>query len=110
MPRTFSAPLIVAAAFMLIGLAAEAQGQAKAPPPLPDGKGKQLVEGMCAGCHVLQVINNSYGYTREHWKELVDAMVDLSGSKAQQDEVLDYLATHFPPGYNKRPAKPVPGT
>jgi virginiamycin B lyase len=111
MPKTFSATLIAAAAAtVFFSVAAEAQAQTrKAPPPLPEGKGKQLVEGMCAGCHGLQLINNSSGYSREHWRELVGWMVDLSGSTAQQDEVLDYLATNFPAGYNKRPAKPVPG-
>jgi virginiamycin B lyase len=111
MPKTFLASLIAVAAFTLFSTAPDAHAQAKkAPPALPDGKGKQLVEGMCAGCHALQLINNSSGYSREHWRELVGAMVDLSGSKAQQDEVLDYLTTNFPAGYNKRPSKPVPGT
>ena len=108
MPKTLTASLI-AAAFMFVPVAAIGQGQPKGPPPLPEGKGKQLVEGMCAGCHALQLIPASSGYTREHWKELVGYMVDLSGSKAQQDEVLDYLAANFPPNHNKRPAKIVPG-
>ena len=107
MPRTFSA-FLIAAAFMLVPLAAEAQGQAKAPPPLPDGKGKQLVEGICATCHALQLIPNSSGYTREHWKELVGYMIDLSGSAAQQTEIIEYLATNFPPN-NRRTPKLVPG-
>ncbi len=107
MSRTFSASLI-AAAFVLIPLAAEAQDKAKGPPPLPDGKGKQLVEGMCSGCHALQLIPNSSGYTREHWRELVGAMVDLSGNAQQQTEVIEYLATNFPPN-NRRAAKLVPG-
>jgi virginiamycin B lyase len=92
----------------LIPLAGSAQAQMKGPPPLPDGKGKQLVEGMCGSCHALQLISNSSGYSREHWRELVGYMVDLSGSPAQQNEVLDYLTTNFPPS-NKRAAKEVPG-
>src|SRR5688572_18718998 len=107
MRKTFSASLI-AAAFVLVPLVAGAQDKAKGPPPLPEGKGKQLVEGMCAGCHALQLIQTSSGYTREHWKELVGYMVDLSGSPAQQNEVLDYLAANFPPN-NRRAAKLVPG-
>ena len=105
MPRTFSASLI-AAAFLLIPASASAQG--KPPPPLPEGKGRQLVEGMCASCHALQLIHNSSGYTREHWRELVGYMMDLSKSPEQQAEVIDYLTTNFPPN-NRRPAKPVPG-
>ena len=104
MPRTFSESF-AAAAFALLPLAALAQGDAKG---LPEGKGKQLVEGLCAGCHALQLIPNSSGYTREHWKELVGYMVDMSKSPAQQNEVLDYLATNFPPN-TRRAAKLVPG-
>ena len=104
------ASLIVAAAFALVPVAAGAQGQVKpkAPPPLPEGKAKQAVEGLCASCHALQLINTSSGYTREHWQELVGAMVDLSGNPQQQAEIIDYLATNFPPN-NRRAAKPVPG-
>ncbi len=105
MIRTLAASLI-AAAFSLVPLAA--QGQAKAPPPLPEGKGKQFVEGICASCHALQLIHNSSGYTREHWKELVGYMIDLSGNAGQQIEIIEYLATNFPPN-QRRAAKSVPG-
>ena len=71
-----------AATFVLITFATEARSQTKGPPPLPDGKGKQLVEGVCASCHALQLIQNSSGYTREHWRELIGYMIDLSGSPA----------------------------
>src|SRR5215212_2023023 len=102
MPRIFSA-IMIAAAFVLVPLAAGAQEQAKGP-PMPEGKGKQLVEGMCSACHALQLIQTSSGYTREHWKELTSYMVDMSGSSAQQNEVLDYLAANFPPN-NLRASK-----
>jgi len=108
MSRTFNASLIAAAAFALVPLAAQAQGQAKAPPPLPDGKGRQLVEGICSTCHALQLISSSSGYTREHWKELTGYMIDLSGSPSQQNEILDYLAANFPPN-DRRTPKLVPG-
>jgi virginiamycin B lyase len=99
---------LVAAAFVLFPLTVSAQGAPKGPPPLPEGKGKQLVEGMCSGCHALQLLQTSSGYTRDHWRELVGYMVDMSKSPAQQNEVLDYLTTNFPPN-NLRPAKQVPG-
>ena len=108
MSKTFSASLI-AAAFALVPVVSSAgEGQSKPPPPLPEGKGKQLVEGICSSCHALQLIQNSSGYTRDHWKELVGYMVDLSGSPPQQNEILDYLATNFPPN-SRRAAKLVPG-
>src|SRR6186713_1559139 len=109
MLRTFAALLIAAAFFVPPAVKAQDKGPAgKAPPSLPDGKGKQLVEGICATCHATQLIPNSSGYTREHWKELVSYMIDLSSSPAQQNEILDYLATNFPPN-NRRASKPVPG-
>jgi virginiamycin B lyase len=99
---------LVAAAFVLFPLTVSAQGAPKGPPPLPEGKGKQLIEGMCSGCHALQLIQNSSGYTRDHWRELVAYMVDMSKSPAQQNEVLDYLSANFPPN-NARVGKQVPG-
>src|SRR5262245_55395555 len=108
MSRTISG-FLIAAAFALVPLTAQAQQPAaKGPPPLPDGKGKQLVEGICATCHATQLINNSSGYTRDHWKELIGYMIDLSGSPAQQNEVLDYLAANFPPNDRRKPTL-VPG-
>lgn len=95
MPR-----ILIAAAFALCPLAANAQ--------MPDGKAKPLVEGMCASCHSLQLIQNSSGYTREHWKELVGAMVDLSGNRQLENEIAGYLAANFPPS-NRRAPKLVAG-
>jgi virginiamycin B lyase len=105
MLRIYSA--LLTAAFMLVVLPAGAQ-EKKGPPPMPDGKAKPMVEGICASCHALQLINNSSGYTREHWQELVGTMIDLSGNKDQQNEIIDYLTTNFPPN-KRRGAKPVPG-
>ena len=106
--RTSLTASLVAAAFAFAPLAVSAQGAPKGPPPLPEGAGKPLVEGMCAGCHALQLIQASSGYTRDQWRELTGYMVDMSKSPAQQNEVLDYLAKNFPPN-NARPAKQVPG-
>ena len=71
---------IVAITLVAFGVQAQAPAP-KGPPPLPDGKGKQLVEGLCAACHATNLISNSSGYTREHWKELIGYMIDLSNSK-----------------------------
>jgi virginiamycin B lyase len=108
MSSTFSASLI-AAALSLSPLVAVAQGQAKPPAGLPEGKGKPLVETICSSCHALQLIQNSSGYTREHWKELIGTMIDLSGSPERQSEITEYLAANFPPN-NKRAPKLVPGS
>ena len=62
MPKTFTASLVAAAAWALVPLAAQAQGQA---PALPEGAGKQLVEGMCSSCHQTNMITQSSGYSRD---------------------------------------------
>jgi virginiamycin B lyase len=106
--RTVLTASFLAAAFALSPLVVNAQGKPAATPPMPEGKGRPLVEGMCSACHSLDLIKNSSGYTRDQWRELTSYMVDMSKSPAQQNEVLDYLAASFPPN-NRRAAKQVPG-
>jgi virginiamycin B lyase len=103
MARTAS--FLITAALLLVAPLSPAQDQPKGKPAasLPDGQGRQLVEGICSSCHALQLISSSSGYTREHWKELIGYMIDLSGSAAQQNEVLDYLAANFPPNKRRAP-------
>jgi virginiamycin B lyase len=106
MPRSLTI-LVAAAGAALVPLAAHAQGGPRL--PLPEGPGKQLVETVCTACHQTNMITSSSGYTREGWKELTSTMINLSGVPDTQNAILDYLATHFTPNYNKRPAKIVPG-
>jgi len=87
--------------FALVPLAAEAQG-------LPDGPGKDLVEGTCSGCHQTNQIARSAGYTSDGWRELTGTMIDLTGSPENRDAIIDYLAEHFPPN-TVRAATLVPG-
>ncbi|MCB1742638.1 MAG: cytochrome C, partial [Gammaproteobacteria bacterium] len=75
---------------------------------LPDGAGRETVEGTCSACHQTNQIIRSSGYTAEGWRELTSTMIDLSGSAELQGRVLDYLAKHFPPSDN-RAATLVPG-
>ncbi|HEX9880837.1 MAG TPA: cytochrome C [Candidatus Binatia bacterium] len=70
--------------------------------PLPDGPGKELVQGACRSCHTTNEITNSSGYTREGWKELIGTMMDLSGSPALET-MTTYLATHFPENTKRKP-------
>jgi len=105
MPRLSSAPWM-AAAFCTLPFAAQAQGQA---PSLPEGAGKQMIEAVCTACHQTNMITQSSGYTREGWKELTSTMVDFSRIPDTQATITEYLATHYPPNYNKRAAKLVPG-
>src|SRR5918997_5710963 len=94
---------LLAAAFVVAPLGAHAQS-----PGLPPGPGKDAIEAVCTGCHQTNLIGQSSGYTREHWKELIGTMIDLKASPEALDEMTRYLAAHFPPN-TKRPAKPMPG-
>ena len=90
MKRLSITPLAVA--FSLMIGAHTAQGQ---PAPLPEGDGKELVQGVCRACHETNQITRSSGYTREGWRELIQTMINLSGTPADET-ISKYLATHFP--------------
>ena len=100
MLRICTALSIVAAAFTFSPLA---QAQPKGPPALPEGKGKDTIAAVCAGCHVTGVIPVSLGYTRDNWKKLIATMIDLTPAPDQHNEILDYLAQHFPPNERRKP-------
>jgi virginiamycin B lyase len=104
--RSLTPSLLAAAACVLIPLAAQAQGQG---PALPEGAGKQLVEGVCTQCHQSNMITQSSGYTRDGWKELIGTMINLASVPDQQAVITAYLAEHFTPNYSRRQAKLVPG-
>jgi virginiamycin B lyase len=82
---------------------ASGSGDAK----LVEAPGHETVEANCSSCHDVRVITRSSGYTRAHWDELIATMVELPD--AQKSEVLDYLAQHYPPSHNPRPARIVDG-
>jgi len=105
MPRWSMASLAGALAWVLVPVAAQAQSETSG---LPDGAGKELVEAVCTGCHQTSQITRSSGYSRAGWRELTGTMIDLSGSPADQAEIVDYLATHFPPNDSRAP-KLMPG-
>jgi virginiamycin B lyase len=60
MPRMSIAPLTGAILCALISLSAQAQSRASG---LPEGAGKELVEGACTACHQTSQITRSSGYT-----------------------------------------------
>ena len=65
------------------------------PVQLPEGEGKALVQGTCTACHELNQITRSSGYSRQGWRELIQTMINLSGSPAGET-IEKYLAMHFP--------------
>ena len=78
-----------------------------APPALPDGVGKDLVQSTCSTCHGVNFIINAGGNSRAEWDALIQSMVALTGG--DRTTVLDYLAKTFPPT-SRTPAVMVPGT
>ncbi len=74
-----------------------AQGQMD----LPDGEGKELVQGACVACHEVNLITNSPGFTHERWRYIIETMIDLPDSFAA--DVTQYLALSFPETYDRRP-------
>ncbi len=95
---------LLAGVFFLGVGAVAARGQ---PAPFPEGDGKLLVQNFCTSCHETNQITRSSGYNREGWQELIQTMIDLSGSPAGE-ALAKYLATHFPPGTQLKPTL-VPG-
>ena len=75
---------------------------------LPDGVGKDLVEGLCTGCHSANQIVRSSGYTEEEWAEHFSAMVDLADMAKERSEIARYLAANMPPDTTRAPTL-VPG-
>ena len=105
MSRPSILPLAGAVLLMLAPIAAQAQGRATG---LPEGAGRELVEGVCTTCHETGQITRSSGYTSEDWQALTSTMVDLSGSPRERARLIQYLAAHFPPN-DRRAPRLVPG-
>ena len=74
----------------------------------PEGPGAELVESICTGCHQANQITRSSGYTADHWKTLISTMIDLSSTPSEQEQIVQYLARHFPPNGKRKPVV-VPG-
>lgn len=105
-------PVMVAAfvgsVFVFSAGPAQSQGRGRGQAlTLPDGAGKEAVQGQCAKCHALGLIANSGGFTQQGWAELIGTMVALPPD--QNAEMAGYLARNFPE--QPRPAPVViPGS
>jgi virginiamycin B lyase len=95
---TLSVTLFAAAFFFVVATVAAQQK----PVQLPEGDGKQLVQAMCTTCHETDQITRSSGYTREGWRELIQTMINVSGSPAGET-ISNYLARHFPARSDLKP-------
>ena len=90
---TLSALTVAACLWLVLPAPVHAQ-RGRQPVQLPAGAGRELVATACTECHRLNLIVNSWGYTREGWKARFASMVALPNGDA--DVVAGYLATHFP--------------
>ena len=103
MPKLSIASLMVLFSCLVVSFAAHGQG-----PKLPADPAKELIDGLCLGCHPANRITRSSGYTRADWNELIGTMIDLSDKTKDRDNITKYLATHFPPNKKFAP-KLLPG-
>jgi virginiamycin B lyase len=90
---------------MAIGVAATLAALATAIPAradLPAGEARELVEGMCSGCHQTGLIERSMGYSHDGWEALILSMVDLEGTE-ELDAIAAYLAEHYPENDRRAP-------
>ena len=96
----------VALIFMGFFLVIPAPAQSQ-PESMPEGEGRSLVSGVCAGCHSLDrvlTLSNSRG----EWESTVLDMISR-GAQIFPDEqaaIVNYLAEHY--GENSRPAPGSP--
>ena len=75
------------------------QAQAQKPDnddPLPDGKGKDVTQRVCSGCHAVNVFSKQR-HTPEKWASIVDTMVSrgMDASDADLDTINTYLSTNL---------------
>jgi mono/diheme cytochrome c family protein len=66
---------------------------------LPDGQGKEVIEGGCTLCHGLDRVANA-GRSTADWQSVVKRMVFLGAplSADQQKQAVAYLSAKFGPG------------
>ncbi len=72
---------------------------------LPEGKGKDVTQRICGGCHSTDVFVEQR-HTRQEWSSIVDNMVTrgAEGTDEELDDVVGYLTKSFPPD-NSTPTK-----
>lgn len=65
---------------------------------LPPGDGRDIVSGLCSGCHSIKLVQQQ-GMSRKRWDEMLVWMVEKQGMPELPPEmrttVLDYLAEHY---------------
>lgn len=91
--HTRRAVVISGLLWLTLSAVSAAQGRRGTAVTLPEGAGRDVVQGVCSACHSLSTVVND-GYSREEWPRVFGTMVELP--KAQAELVANYLAEHFP--------------
>jgi mono/diheme cytochrome c family protein len=91
--RTAGLALLLAC-FCAVG----AQAQQKQQQQLPDGPGKDVMQRVCSGCHGAEIVIGR-GLTRDGWTQVVTEMIERGAQGSEDDfgQIVEYLATNFPP-------------
>jgi virginiamycin B lyase len=64
------------------------------PPQLAEGAGRDQVRMICTTCHQVDLIINSWGYTKDGWQDRIATMVQVP--PPELEIVSSYLAEHYP--------------
>lgn len=83
--------------FLVSAFSSSTIGQRQGGPPpvqLPEGAGREQVQAACARCHGLNLIANSWGYTKDGWADRIATMMTLPAPDLEV--ISSYLAAHYP--------------
>lgn len=96
--RRLAAPFCLIVALALPLAAPPAAAQDEEWDNLPPGEHRELVFGLCSGCHSAKLVAQQ-GLSRERWDKLLDWMVEEQGMPELDPEthrqVLDYLESEL---------------
>lgn len=69
---------------------------AQAPPPLPEGEGKKVVEKLCLDCHGSENFTTQKR-TKDDWEKVISDMIEkgAQGTDQEFDQVVAYLTKYF---------------
>lgn len=100
--------LTLAAGVPLGAQARQGRGGRGAPPTLPEGAGRQIVDMACTTCHGVDLVASG-GHNAEEWGLTVDRMITAGApvTPEQRTILVDYLAKALPD--RRAPAVTVPG-
>lgn len=84
---------------------------AKSNDPLPPGKGHDITEQTCSGCHAVTMFSTQR-HTRDQWWDIISTMLNNGLSASDQDlaTILNYLSTNLAPAKNSTTPPATPPT